>query len=628
MKKTNKKTKVIIVLSIFFIVSIILNSVYARITSPSGGVQTGAMSPSSAGDNRLYDIITDVAASALFSGIGTLIAGLAVALFMTLQTIFGAATGSFLDVAMPDTVVLNRMAFFDPNFINPATGSIIDPIHTIVKNLYASFYTIAMSVFIISAMVVGLKLAISSIAAKKAQYKEASMKWITGILILFFLKWIMALIFYVNELLVSKISAECVNISIPVEILDALNIVPMFGALIKNLTEFVAGGPVEIHVHGYSGLILSSVVEGIGGNLIGAVISLILLGQTFTIFFSYLRRVIVCLFLGLISPLVVAVDTITSSSGKKATLFMNWLKNFATTVFIQSIHAMYMLVALAIIEEMYQTSSMNSSQRSLIVIALTTGLVKLEKIIKSMFGIGESLAGDLKDGSKGMSRALGMLKDLGAGLKAGSDNGAKQKAAGKRRAAYQAELSQLRGISKGSSGGNVTINNNNTSQSTSTTNNGSGHNYLDEVINKHSRPSSNEEKIAMLQGAIAQERAKENAARIAKYLSPINAIAGLGLGLGIGDSSIGKDISKGLNRVTEGIVSKATHAGINSKSNDAESGSSSSGHANNKGNSSTLYVNPIAVDKEMKKQFSQAGEEFGEAAKRKLKQIDKNLDNN
>ena len=114
-----------------------------------------------------------------------------------LWIIFGATGLGFSGIPFPDDLIFNRVAFFDPNFINPTTVSNA-PVHmmqSIIQNIYFSMFTVATAIFIIAAMVIGIKLAISSIAEEKAQYKKSLTNWIMGIVLLFSAHILMAGIF-------------------------------------------------------------------------------------------------------------------------------------------------------------------------------------------------------------------------------------------------------------------------------------------------------------------------------------------------------------------------------------------------------------------------------------------------
>ena len=444
--------KIILVLSIVLFLCFILNDVQAAITINSNGdvgTTRGTFAKIANGIVGVISYIGEMAASGIFATITALINVLTVALFLVLQVTFVLGTGDITHIPMPDTIVFNRFAFFDPNFINPAEGSITLGIKDILANLFDSFYTIAIALFVIAAMVTGLKMALSTIASKKAQYKETALKWFGGFLILICLKWIIAGIFYLNEVIVANLYSITKEVKIPVYVTD---MIPIFGKLLTDLIKSVAslwgGNGTLIEISGYLGICLSNLARSIGGDIISSIVGFIVLGQTLTIVGAYLKRTFMAVLLGVISPLIVAADTISSATGKQSTIFKKWLKNFTITVFMQSIHALYMVVVLQILSKLYAKSGfsgMSSTQIGIITIVLTTGLVKLEKLFKSLFNIEDGLAGDLKDGSKSLFKAMGAVKGLAAGAKAVGDNAGKYKEASKKKKAYTTQLNILKG---------------------------------------------------------------------------------------------------------------------------------------------------------------------------------------
>lgn len=676
----NKRIKILLLLSVFVLFCLCFNSVNAAITiDKQGGVGTNQGVFAAIGSTliRVLEYIGGMAASGVFATTSQFIALVSVGMFLALEAIFAVATTDISHLALPDNIVFNRFAVFDPNFINPANGSLIKGFGTILNDLFASFQTIAISLFIIAAMITGIKMALSTVASKKAQYKEAALKWLTGFLILLCLKWLLAGIFYINEVLVSRMfKISCSDeLSVPIYITEAI---PIFGKLLTDLIkglESLTGWEHVLNVDGYLGIILANLCKSVGGNIIASVIAFIIMGQTFTVAGSYLKRLFMCMLLGVISPLIVAADTIITITGKQSTIFKNWLKNFTTTVFMQTIHAAYMMVVLQILSNLYSNGTfsggLTETQVSIVTIVLTTGLVKLEKLIKGMFGIGDSFAGDLKDGAKGMVKAMGAVKGLSEGFKAVSDNKKKEADAGKRKMAYMNELDKVKkeGDGKKSTTVNVTNNNsdNSTSNSTSNdthnpianseTNNSSGFNggennnsqhssgdYLQDVLNRQSQPLTREQKIHKLEEAIAEEEANENSAKFARIMAPANIAAGIGLGLGMGED-VGESlfkggyITKGLDYASEKVGYKAAGGKRKSFYESEKRDGEKYGYEPSEKivkekttiektvSNSQLCVNPVAVGKEWKKQFSELGDVFGDTMKKKMKEIDKDLDN-
>ncbi len=593
--------KIILVLAIILVSCFVLNGVQAAITvNAYGNASSVDTSKGSAVDTtvtvvqKLIEMILGAAASGIFATITSLINVLFIALYLVLHVLFGLsiANGTELFYApMPDNIVFNRFSFFDANFINPSKGSICYAIKGILQNLFASFETIAFAIFIIAAMVAGIKMALSSIASKRAQYKEAAVKWFSGFLILLCLRWIIAGIFYINEYIVAVLYSISTEVPIPVYVTDAI---PIFGQALTSIIKVVAslwGGDGTFNVSGYMGIVLANLAKSFGGDVIASIIGFIIMGQTFTVIGSYLKRVFMCVLLGVISPLIVAADTISTATGKQSTIFKKWLSNFVVTVFMQSLHAMYMVVILEILKELYAEDAfnlygLNGVQIGVITVILTTGLVKLEGLFKNLFDIQGGLSGSLKDGTKDMVKAMGAIKGIAAGAKAVGDNATKFKDASKRKKAYTAELSKLKGAQardnaqsaftaakKAKSEGNMDEYHkqrkiaadqlkiakengvyvdpkkgfgSNNSQGSAPESQKSGSNnadYLQQVLNAQNNPTqmTREQKIQQLEAGIASAQADMKSARFAQIMGPANIAAGLGMGLGMG-----QDVSEAL----------------------------------------------------------------------------------
>ena len=112
-----------------------------------------------------------------------------------------------------DKIIFNTIPILDVNFINPAPGSLMNDyngnetfIGETIRKVYFTSLTIAIGFIGIIVAVMAIKLAISTIAAQKAKYKEAIVGWLTCIVLLFTLHFILSFMFYLNEKLVETAS--------------------------------------------------------------------------------------------------------------------------------------------------------------------------------------------------------------------------------------------------------------------------------------------------------------------------------------------------------------------------------------------------------------------------------------
>jgi len=323
---------------------------------------------------KALEYIGNFAGGGTFFALGTTMVALAGLMLIALNALFSVGTGNWVS-AMPDSLVFNKVPFLDANFVNPHANSFWNVLKVgnananVVANLFESIRAVAITIMIIAAMITGLKLALSTIAAKKAQYKEAVMKWVAGFAILVCLKWLIAGIFYINELLVANFAATANGSSfgIPIYLTEAI---PFVGKLLTDVTKWISslwgGDGTLIYAPGFWGIVLSNALRGIGGDIVSAVVTFVIVGQAFVVVGTYFKRLFMCFILGMVSPLIVAVDTITGITGGKSTIFQNWLKNFIFTVFTQSFHAAYMVVAFLMLRSIYTSAVVNYTMQAVI----------------------------------------------------------------------------------------------------------------------------------------------------------------------------------------------------------------------------------------------------------------------
>lgn len=315
----NKKCKICIVL----LVTLVL---ICGVTSSYAAINDGGASTFSQGVAETFKTLVQTLLNANMGVLGATIAPLinvfAILIFLILYILFvatgftGGSASTMLSFPFPDQIVFNKIPLLDPNFINPANGSVGALTNGIFSKMYSSFFVLATTIFTIAALVIGIKLVFSSLAAEKAKYKEALGNWIMGIIMLFLVHYLLAGMFYLNEEIVKAVSEGVVdNITIPFNVTDALPGIGKSISKVVKLFNSAAGtsfGVIELK--GFGGIVLKYAVQAlIGQDLISSIIFLIIIGQTFGLMITYVKRVFMCIFLGILAPLVVAVDVVQKS---------------------------------------------------------------------------------------------------------------------------------------------------------------------------------------------------------------------------------------------------------------------------------------------------------------------------
>lgn len=116
-----------------------------------------------------------------------------------------------------DRIIFNGIAFLDINFLNPDENSLFGSPYSptilgdVVKDVYSTIFSLAVLFLGVAVGIMAIRLAISSIAAEKAKYKQAIVNWLTCIVMLFLMHYILAFVFWINEQMVSIASGILIN---------------------------------------------------------------------------------------------------------------------------------------------------------------------------------------------------------------------------------------------------------------------------------------------------------------------------------------------------------------------------------------------------------------------------------
>ena len=426
----------IIMVSLMFI-SIFGSNVYGQINPDAYSITKFAEAI-----NKMLSAFNALVSSG-FAGIANILCSIAIFVVVTFSVAFTGATGSIFP--SPNNIVFNRVAIFDVNFFNPNSASLISKAvgttsgSNVILQLFNTFQTIAVSIFILAAMITAIKLALSTLASDKAACKKAIISWVTGIIVLFLIRLIVAAIFELNEVVVWKISELAGKPEFAINIFKSL---PLVGNTVSNvlfgIIGFVLGdgaaetvqGWTSINVPGFEGLILQQAAYAYGGDIFSAVCLFVIMGQTITLMVVYAKRLMYSIVLGVMAPIVVTIDTIGKILKGNSNVLSNWFKEFTGVVFAQIFHSIAMALILLIVSNV--TSMKNTSFTGIVTIILISSLIKFEKLYKQILGISDGMLGQMRGQAakvmgavKGTGRAVREVVNNGKKIKEGYDGGKK-----------------------------------------------------------------------------------------------------------------------------------------------------------------------------------------------------------
>ena len=240
-------------------------------------------------------------------------------------------------------------------------------IKTIRMNIATWYYILrVLSIVILLAVLIyiGIRMAISTIASEKAQYKRMLTDWVVSFALLFLLNYVIMFTIEVNNALIAMLSGPAK--------------VTLGDGVILQLSKMV-------------------VTPGTATKSWGALIVLwSLVGMTLGFLLLYVRRMLTIGFLIIISPLITITYSIDKVKDSTAQALNTWMKEFMFNVLIQPFHC---IIYLAFVSTVMNTLQSTPSLAKLLLVAICMKFVwQAEKIIRKIFGfhqassLGEAVA--------------------------------------------------------------------------------------------------------------------------------------------------------------------------------------------------------------------------------------------
>lgn len=235
---------------------------------------------------------------------------------------------------------------------------------------FVGIRNLALAGSVVTLIYVGIRLAISTVATQRAQYKKMMFSWLEGIVIMTLLQFFIVLIIvasnWVVDILKDTITKDENTFSVEEQVMKNVD------TNLDNITE-----PQNLFFY----------------TILYAVFTY----YEFKFFVLYLGRFTKVSFYIIISPLVCLTYPIDKIGDGSAQAFNNWILEFALTAFMQPIH---LLIYLVVVYSMGEIIIRNP----LIGVLFLAMLSHIEKEVKSILKLQPSLSKGLKD--IGLSRLV------------------------------------------------------------------------------------------------------------------------------------------------------------------------------------------------------------------------------
>lgn len=297
-------------------------------------------------------------------------------------------------VTMDDLIFNNypetQISFFkgDSNTTDDDGGSsIIAALSGTINTWYSIFRKIAVVVYLILLVYMGVRIMLSSTGKNMAMYKNLFMYWCIGVAILFLYPYVMKYTIELNNTFVKLIenskstilgSNDTKATTAQSESVDSLLVIDFdknpFAEPSSNSSDYMA--TISSRANASKRFALSLTY-------------LILTWQLVTLIVYYYKRVFIVALLIVIFPLVAASFAIDRIADGKSQAFNKWNKEFFLNTFIQSFHAIVYIFVCGTIS-VTMLSGTNATMDYVLILTGVTFMFTGEDIIKRIFSQGNS----------------------------------------------------------------------------------------------------------------------------------------------------------------------------------------------------------------------------------------------
>lgn len=278
-----------------------------------------------------------------------------------------------------ERILFNKIQILDINFFNRETAGgqefeddgIIDMIKQNIAGFYYVVRNISIMVMLVILIYVGIRMALSTIAGEKAKYRKMFFSWCVGFIVIMCIHYFMLVVINVNEQVINFMAPTDEN-----------------GTIIYDTArEYAYEIPAT---KGWTGTILYVF-------LVYYMVKLLLF---------YFKRLLIVYILAIIAPILGIKYAVEALKGKSKSLSV-WMKEFAFNVIIQSIHVITYCVFMKIIyENIKGLSIFNLLSYSVLMILVLNLMLRIEKLIKKIFGLKSNTMKEIIDTVLGISGTL------------------------------------------------------------------------------------------------------------------------------------------------------------------------------------------------------------------------------
>ncbi|MBQ8043511.1 MAG: hypothetical protein IJ272_05105 [Clostridia bacterium] len=330
-------------------------------------------------------------------------------------------------------LVYNQVDSVNPNFFDDSVSGkgITANLKEAITTWYNVFKLVAVAVYIIALLAVGINILLASTGKGMEKVKELLGDWLKGVIFLFFIPYVMKYAFLLNEAIVDTLREEADVPSYAVgssggssaNEWSAEEIEFRSPEFVSNYTGKVAFGSdeasegyikrIQSYEQNFDLMRIMRAYAGVTKKFIYVIIWFILIGQLISFIVQYYKRYFMIAFLIAMFPLICIFYGISVARGiKKKTEIGSWMKELFANIFIQMVQAIIYTVITSVCVSVVSQDIQSSATLNWIVIILAINFVSEgEKLLRKIIGAMGSTVGGTGQTGQGIKGAVGKVKD-------------------------------------------------------------------------------------------------------------------------------------------------------------------------------------------------------------------------
>ncbi len=265
---------------------------------------------------------------------------------------------------------------------------------TVIKDAVSKWYYIirlfSIALMLIILIVIGIKMASTTIAEEKALYKRMIVDWIVGMILIFLIHYVMVFMINANEYLVDFIRDSHTGVT---EIMRK-----EFGLTAKKYDDMEIGLYEAVRSRAYDPKLINGTT--------GMVLYVTLVSYTIKFIFIYFRRYLNIIILTVMAPGIAFSYAIQKVLTGKSQGFKNWLSEYFINTFIQSAHALIytIFVSTALI------ISLDSIPGMILAFVFINFMPKADEIFRKMFKLTSESSEEAMNAPKNVKNMKNSIK--------------------------------------------------------------------------------------------------------------------------------------------------------------------------------------------------------------------------